>query len=53
MRKGVEDIADAKRKEKIRIWLEHGLPAECCILMKVWLNSEASYELIQTTCASH
>ncbi|MBL4760806.1 MAG: type II toxin-antitoxin system VapC family toxin [Mariprofundaceae bacterium] len=26
IRKGVEGIADGKRKEKLRIWLEHELP---------------------------
>lgn len=26
IRKGVEGVADAKRKEKLRLWLEHELP---------------------------
>jgi predicted nucleic acid-binding protein len=26
IRKGVEGLADAKRKEKLRVWLEHSLP---------------------------
>jgi len=26
IRKGVESVADSKRKEKLRVWLEHTLP---------------------------
>jgi len=27
LRKGIERLADKKRKEKLRLWLEHELPA--------------------------
>ena len=27
IRKGIESLADAKRREKLRLWLEHELPA--------------------------